>query len=106
VFAVTGARDDGGPEGPRYDAKELGELGALGGYTGTARSGIGFAVNNRRHGFAIHRAQFADRPTRALSVAMPVLAYICRYSFEMSTNASRDFNDLTHCARVQMFPKL
>ena len=68
-------------------------------------SGIGRAVNSRRHGLAIHRAQFAERPTRALSVAMPVLAYICRYSFEISTKASLDLSDLTQCARSQMLPE-
>jgi hypothetical protein len=41
-------------------------------------SGIGFATNNSRHGFASQRAQRVDFDTRALSVAMPVLAYICR----------------------------
>ena len=63
-------------------------------------------MKSRRQGFAIQRAQCAERPTRALSVAMPVLAYICRYSFEISTNASRDFNDSTQCARSQMLRKL
>ena len=69
-------------------------------------SGIGRAVKNRRHGLAIQRAQWAERPTRALSVAMPVFAYICRYSFEISTKASRDFSDSTQCARSQMLAKL
>src|SRR5207247_4738422 len=45
---------------------------------GTWRSGIGVAANSRWHGLAISRAQVADRLMRALSVAMPVLAYICR----------------------------
>jgi hypothetical protein len=63
-------------------------------------------VNSRRHGLAIQRAHCADRPTRALSVAMPVFAYICRYSFEMSRNASRDFSVRTQRDRCQMFEKL
>ena len=67
---------------------------------------MGRPVNSRRVGFAIHRAHCAERPTRALSVAMPVFAYIWRYSFEMSTNARRDFSDSTQCARSQMFGKL
>jgi hypothetical protein len=45
---------------------------------GISRPGIGSPANNRRHGTAIQRAHRADRFTRALSVAMPVFAYICR----------------------------
>jgi hypothetical protein len=45
---------------------------------GTCRSGIGRPANRRRHGTAIHRARRAERLTRALSVAMPVFAYIWR----------------------------
>ena len=45
---------------------------------GVCRSGIGGAENSRRHGAAMIRAQRAERFTRALSVAMPVLAYIWR----------------------------
>jgi hypothetical protein len=44
----------------------------------TCRPGIGLPANRRRHGIAMSRAQRTDRLTRALSVAMPVLAYICR----------------------------
>ena len=40
------------------------------------RSGIGRPANNRRHGIAISRAHCAERFTRALSVAIPVFAYI------------------------------
>ena len=36
---------------------------------------------------------------RALSVEMPVLAYICRYNFEINTNASFAFIDFTQPAR-------
>ena len=50
--------------------------------------------------------QFADRLTRALSVAMPVFAYICRYSFEIITNAMRDLSDSTQWARRQMLRQL
>ena len=42
------------------------------------KSGMGRPAKRRRHGFAINRAHWADRLTRALSVAIPVLAYICR----------------------------
>jgi len=40
--------------------------------------GMGRAANNMRHGFAIQRAQRTERVTRALSIAIPVFAYICR----------------------------
>ena len=44
---------------------------------GIANSGMGRAAKRRRHGRANQRAHCTDRETRALSVAMPVLAYIC-----------------------------
>ena len=56
------------------------------------------ATNRRRAARPIHWARLADRCTRALSVAMPVFAYICRYSFEISTNATRDRSDLARRA--------
>jgi hypothetical protein len=40
--------------------------------------GMGRAANNIRQGFAIQRAQRTERATRALSIAIPVFAYICR----------------------------
>jgi len=43
---------------------------------GIFNSGIGGAWNKRRQGFASNRAQVFARFLRALSVAMPVLAYI------------------------------
>ena len=45
---------------------------------GALSSGIGLAMNKRRHGFAIQRAQRRERATLALSVAIPVFAYIWR----------------------------
>ncbi len=45
---------------------------------GTSRSGIGRPANRCRQGLAIHRVQRPDQVTRALSVAMPVSAYIMR----------------------------
>src|SRR4051812_2344559 len=69
-------------------------------------SGRGRAANRTRHGSAIQRAQRTERFTRALSVAMPVLAYIWRYSFEMNRNASRDLRDFTQCERFQIDLKL
>ena len=47
------------------------------------------AAKSRRHGARHQPRPRADRATRAQSVAMPVLAYIWRYSLEISTNASR-----------------
>jgi len=38
-------------------------------------------MNRRLQGLAIRRAHRVARLTRALSVAIPVFAYICRYSF-------------------------
>ena len=73
---------------------------------GTCRSGIGRAAKSFCKGLAIIRAQVAERLMRALSVAMPVLAYIWRYSFEISTNAIRDFSDSTQWARAQMLRQL
>ena len=73
---------------------------------GIGRSGIGAAVNKWRLGLAMSRAQRFARLTRALSVAMPVLAYICRYSFESRTNPIRDLRLFTHLARAQIFLKL
>src|SRR5260370_18928196 len=57
-------------------------------YTTLFRSG--FARNRLRHALASHRAQLLAFVLRALSVAIPVLAYICRYSLEMNTNRSEE----------------
>jgi hypothetical protein len=45
---------------------------------GTANSGIGLAWNSLRHGLASQRAQRFAFDRRALSVAIPVFAYIWR----------------------------
>jgi hypothetical protein len=78
----------GGLELPLKSA--LGNLQLISDGTGHSRSGIGAPLNKRRQGFAIHLAQLEARLCRALSVAMPVLAYICRYSFETKMKAKRD----------------
>ena len=39
---------------------------------------------------------------RALSVAMPVFAYICLYNFEMSKNVRRARRDFTQADRRQI----
>src|SRR5262245_25216014 len=56
---------------------------------GSRSSGIGSDAKRCRANRASHRAQDADRWTRALSVAIPVFAYIWRYIFETITNARR-----------------
>ena len=47
-------------------------------YTGTCSSGMGAPASNRTSGRAIRRVIRRARSERALSVEMPVLAYICR----------------------------
>ena len=42
------------------------------------KSGIGVALNSRLHCRAVQRAHFCDFLRRALSVEIPVPAYICR----------------------------
>src|SRR5690606_9449627 len=72
------------------------------GCPGTGRSGIGLATNRRRASLASRRARCCERATRALSVAMPVFAYIWRYSFEMSTKAARARSERTQAERSQI----
>ena len=69
-------------------------------------SGIGLATNKRRQRAAMILAMSADRLTRALSVAIPVFAYICLYSFEINTNATRDFSELTSRERSHTLRQL
>jgi hypothetical protein len=68
--------------------------------------GIGLAMNKRRHRAAMILAISADRLTRALSVAIPVFAYICLYSFEINTKAIRAFSELTSRERSQTLRQL
>jgi hypothetical protein len=49
-----------------------------GSQTGDCNSGIGFAWNSFLHCLAVHRAHLRDFFLRALSVEIPVPAYICR----------------------------
>lgn len=67
---------------------------------------MGFAWNNRRVTFAIRLAHRVALSRRALSVAMPVRAYIWRYSFEMKTNANRARSVGVHADRFQMAVRL
>ena len=64
------------------------------------------AINSRRQGRASHRAHLFALLLRALSVAMPVLAYICRYSLEMKMKARRAFREGVQLERFQMELKL
>ena len=72
------------------------------GFGVNCKSGIGFPLNSRKQIRPVHLAHRFALLRRALSVAMPVFAYICLYSLEMKTNASRAFKDLTHFARFQI----
>ena len=79
--------------------------------TSSVRCGIqssarGRAVNRCRHGLAIRRAHRFARLTRALSVAIPVFAYICLYNFEINTNASRARKFGVHRDRAQIRRRL
>ena len=69
--------------------------------SGTARLGIGLPINKRLQARPSHRAHRAERWTRALSAAIPVFAYICRYIFEINTNATRARNERTTRDRIQ-----
>ena len=73
---------------------------------GTCSPGIGRPRNSLRQGTASNRAHDVARLLRALSVEIPVLAYICRYSFDTNTNARRARSDVTHRDRFQMDPML
>ena len=75
---------------------------ALNAAVGSTRFGIGAAMNSRRTALASQRARWADRATRALSVAIPVLAYICRYNLEINTKAMRARSDRTQVERFQI----
>ena len=63
-------------------------------------------TNRRRAGFASHRAIRLALACRALSVAMPVFAYICRYSFETNMNMRRALSERTHRERFQVADNL
>ena len=67
---------------------------------------MGLELKRRRQGLASNRAQELDLLRRALSVEIPVPAYICRYSLEMKTNASRDLKLGVQLDRFQMDLKL
>ena len=69
-------------------------------------AGNGRATNKRWHGLAIRRAQRFARLTRALSVAIPVFAYICRYSFEINMKANRARSVGVHRERAQIRRRL
>jgi hypothetical protein len=103
IFDIAALTQEFGPQGisnsnadmPRVCAVSCVSCGRLftrGSQTGDISSGIGFAWNILRVWQAIQRAQVFAFFRRALSVEMPVPAYICRYSLESSTNATRARN--------------
>jgi hypothetical protein len=55
-----------------------GPMAHTGCHTGDLSPGIGLASNSFLHWRAVHRAHFFDFFLRALSVEIPVPAYICR----------------------------
>ena len=67
---------------------------------GTIGSVVGEPAGAKERGLVVRAmlthsdAQRLARLTRAVSVATPVFAYICRYSLEISTNASRARNEV------------
>ena len=80
--------------------------GGAAGWSGIWSCGIGVVRNNRRVSSPSQRAHRVERATRALSVAIPVLAYICRYSRDTSTKASLALKDVTTRDRPQTFRQL
>src|ERR1022692_2286846 len=70
--------------------------------TGTSSSGIGLPSNSFRHGTASQRATCVALCLRALSVEMPVVAYIWRYNLEINKNASRSRSLDAHFDRCQI----
>jgi hypothetical protein len=76
-------------------------VGVAGPGSGTWRCGIGLVRNSRRVASPSQRAHRVDRATRALSVVIPVLAYICRFSRDTSTKATRALSDVTTRERPQ-----
>src|SRR5882724_5429882 len=71
-------------------------------HTGDCSSGIGFALKSFLHCAAVHRAQRFDFFLRALSVEIPVPAYICRYSFDRKTKATLAFSVGVHSDLCQI----
>jgi hypothetical protein len=63
---------------------------------------MGATTNSRRAALASQRARRTDLVTRALSVAIPVLAYIWRYNFDINTNAIRARSERTQADRCQI----
>jgi hypothetical protein len=63
---------------------------------------MGRPANSRRQGFANQRAHRAAEDLRALSVAIPVSAYMCRYIREINMNAKRPRVDWMKRERFQI----
>ena len=75
-------------------------------HTGMASSGIGLEVKNLRVYRESQRAPEFAFLRRALSVLIPVPAYILRYSLERKTKATRARSVGAHSERFQMEGKL
>ena len=75
-------------------------------HTGPANSGIGRAWNSFLHCFAVHYAHRLDFLRRALSVEIPVPAYICRYNFDRKMNPSRARRVGVQAERSQIAPQV
>ena len=73
---------------------------------GILQVGHRFGGEKSSTGLGQHPGQPSDFASRALSVAMPVFAYIWRYNFENSTKASRDFSDFSARERSQTCGRL
>lgn len=75
-----------------------------GAHTGESSSGIGFATKIFRVCRAVNRAHDLAFFFRALSVEIPVPAYICRYSLDSMTKATRARRVGVHADRFQIAP--
>jgi hypothetical protein len=71
-------------------------------HTGDCSSGIGLDLNILLVCFTIQRAVVFAFFRRALSVEIPVPAYICRYSFESITKATLALRFGTHADLCQI----
>src|ERR1700733_14723607 len=71
-------------------------------HAGDWSSGIGLAAKSLRHWRAVQRAQALDFFRRALSVGMPVPAYIWRESFDKNMKARRARRVGVQAERCQM----
>ena len=94
------ARVKRGVTAGRRHKKMLGKAkGYYGARSRTYRTAKQAVIKAGQYAFRDRRAK--KRDFRALSVAIPVFAYICRYSFEISTKESRALSEVVHRDRSQ-----